>query len=158
MNTKNGSGFPNAIKLAKLEARRDHLAKKIYYLDLKIAEIKYPEADWSELDGWVVYLLQSGEFYKIGCAANMQERISALQTGNPLKLRLIDFIRCKSKTEAEQLETRLHKIFSVKNVSGEWFKLSDVDICKFKDVRSDRIYPELFGLNQRRSQKLPYKE
>lgn len=81
-----------------------------------------------------VYVLQSGDYYKIGIARDVQHRISQLQIGNPIQLRHIFSAR---KARATDIEKAIHKGFSYKHVRGEWFKLSDADIA---DIRSQLAF------------------
>lgn len=67
-----------------------------------------------------VYLLKTGEFYKIGMTKNVQKRITTLQTATPHKIELLAY---KESDNACDDEKTAHKLFKDYRVSGEWFKL-----------------------------------
>lgn len=61
---------------------------------------------------------------KIGIANNPQKRLQTFQTANHEKLIILRVIKVKSRTEAFQFETTLHKKFKKFHIRGEWFKLT----------------------------------
>ena len=74
-----------------------------------------------------VYLIRMDETtYKIGYG-NVQQRLKALQTGNPNKLRVIAC--CPG---GQCLEDLLQRKYSHKSIRGEWFKLDDTDVENIK--------------------------
>jgi len=80
-----------------------------------------------------VYLISSeiedSICYKIGFTRRDPEyRIKEMKTGNASELKIISTFSSKWGT---QIESRLHKIFKHKKISGEWFTLSNSDISKF---------------------------
>lgn len=90
----------------------------------------------------IVYLIniERTDLYKIGITRKTpQERLKALQTGNPNKLVLTDFY----KTDIyNQIETVIHRRFKHKkyqpddfeNLMGEWFQLNFEDVKNFKNT------------------------
>jgi predicted GIY-YIG superfamily endonuclease len=70
-----------------------------------------------------VYFIQNGKHgsIKIGVAANIEQRICEMQTGNPFELRLIASMEFSSRKQAIGVETVLHKKFRRHHVRGEWF-------------------------------------
>ena len=72
-----------------------------------------------------IYVLQCQEFYKIGIADDIKKRMASLQTGNPIKLRLI---LCQRHSDYKTMERWYHQKFRAKQIQGEWFKLSDDDV------------------------------
>lgn len=54
---------------------------------------------------------------KIGCTANVDGRIAALQIGNPSKLVVHLVMEGGRETEAE-----LHRDFAASRTTGEWFR------------------------------------
>lgn len=79
-----------------------------------------------------VYVVQAGNesLYKIGWTQQDPKiRLSSLQVGNHVKLKLIYVFSACSKS----LEKRLHDIFRNSCVSGEWFKLNTADILDITD-------------------------
>lgn len=73
-----------------------------------------------------VYLIQCGNktYYKIGIAANIEERLYGLQLGNPFLLSIIDSRRMGSKKDALRVETELHNFASSWEIHREWYNLS----------------------------------
>lgn len=70
-----------------------------------------------------VYVIQCGEFIKIGIADDVQRRIGDLQVGNPMKLTLL---RKFKAWDAARMERELHEKLGSHHERGEWFRLSDV--------------------------------
>lgn len=58
---------------------------------------------------------------KIGHAVNAVARRSALQTGNPRKLRLVGWWLMQDKNSAIEAERLLHAELDYRRVAGEWF-------------------------------------
>lgn len=67
-----------------------------------------------------VYLVRSGDFYKIGIADNPAERLAQMQTGNPAKLVLV---RAWPSHQAQREERLIHSLLQRYHHAGEWFKL-----------------------------------
>jgi len=69
--------------------------------------------------------------YKIGFSRNkstLKKRVQALQTGNPNKIKIVNFFNTKW---GRKVETTLHHIYSYKRLEGEWFNLELYDITNF---------------------------
>lgn len=77
----------------------------------------------------IVYLLQSGEYYKIGMTSNLASRKAWFDIHLPHKTELIHTIPCN---DALRLERHLHEHFKDKRLNGEWFSLSEADIAEVK--------------------------
>ena len=73
----------------------------------------------------LLYLLKANNYYKIGIASDVINRIGQLQTGCMFKIELID---CWTINNPYKLEIKLHTLFSNKRMIGEWFNLNDEDI------------------------------
>ena len=67
-----------------------------------------------------IYIIRSGDHYKIGIATNIAERVNAMQTGNPIELELV-----ASWPPARPLEdeAKLHAELAVYRGLREWFEL-----------------------------------
>ena len=83
-----------------------------------------------------VYLISSsleGDIcYKIGYTKrNPNKRIREMKTGNASELEVIESFQSKWGT---QIESKLHRIFQDKKISGEWFRLTAYDISQFKKL------------------------
>lgn len=67
---------------------------------------------------------------KIGVTSDIENRISALQTGNPYQLFCKAFIPCVNKDQAYRLESFFHRQFKKNRMIGEWFRLHHFDMKK----------------------------
>ncbi len=73
----------------------------------------------SRPDGYV-YVLQAGEFYKIGRTKHLAGRIKTLAIQLPFPARVIHAMPCDGMVEAERW---LHGVFADYRANGEWFRL-----------------------------------
>lgn len=81
-------------------------------------------------DGYV-YLMQSGDAFKIGMSQNPSERLRGISPILPYPVNLL----CIVKTEdMRSLEVTLHERFADKRLNGEWFALSSEDIQYVKSL------------------------
>lgn len=86
---------------------------------------------------YVIHAIE--DIYKIGITSgNVQDRLRLLSTGTHCDLAIAYscFVR-----QAREIESRLHGIFAVKHVRGEWYRLNacDIEVVKaecerFKDA------------------------
>lgn len=67
-----------------------------------------------------VYLIQCGNFFKVGISKQPKRRLKEIQTCNPLPCRIIG---TKSVEDAVHLERFIHSELTECNSSGEWFEL-----------------------------------
>lgn len=65
---------------------------------------------------------------KIGRTNPLKDRMSELQTGDPVRLRLLEYIEAR---EDAFLEAQLHREFHQKRRSGEWFDIEAEAIVPF---------------------------
>ena len=68
-----------------------------------------------------IYVIQDGEYTKIGIALSVAHRMYQLQVGNPRQLTLL---KSWEVEDVSTIEDRLHSMLSRYYVRGEWFKLS----------------------------------
>ncbi len=54
-----------------------------------------------------------------------------MKTGNASELEVVESFQSKWGT---QIESKLHRIFQDKKISGEWFRLTAYDISQFKKL------------------------
>ena len=87
-----------------------------------------------------VYFAQAGASVKIGVADNIDKRLKDLQTGNPIKIRLIAYIPALSKAHAYQIEHGLHRKFISYNVNGEWFHRTMIP--KMLDIKEKVVWKD----------------
>ena len=112
-----------------------------------------------------VYFIYCGDHknspVKIGVTSDIENRVSALQTGNPYQLECKAFIPCADKEQAYRLEVFFHRQFRKSRMIGEWFKLYRFDLKKlmarFSDIERVPIKKQGFNIVKqanKRSRKL----
>lgn len=81
------------------------------------------------------YLIQDGEYYKIGRAFDVNKRLCNLTCSN-IRLKIVSF-------GYADIEYDLHKIFEKKRIKREWFCLNDADVSfiinKFGNPNEDEL-------------------
>lgn len=78
-----------------------------------------------------IYLIQSGEYYKIGIANDPKSRLAQLQTGNPIKLQLVF---CYGFEDASAVERVLHQKYTDLRINGEWFGFDHSPEYEFSQI------------------------
>lgn len=80
-----------------------------------------------KIPGYVYLLFSENGFCKIGKSKSPADRLKTLSVKLPFDIEPLSFFVCDDYNLAERM---LHEHFSHKRVRGEWFNLSDEDICK----------------------------
>ena len=80
-----------------------------------------------------VYIIRINQYYKIGQTTNPEKRF-----GEYTKLmHEPETICCVYCDNYIKIEKELHKMFSDKNTNGEWFILSDKELYKKNEIKSE---------------------
>lgn len=84
----------------------------------------------------IIYLLNSGVYYKIGKTKNLPARMETLAVGvaAPFDIKLIHHFKTNDYSGEER---KLHNMFADKRTEGEWFTLSEKDVNYICSLRGD---------------------
>jgi len=86
-----------------------------------------------DLRGYVYLLKSSSGHYKIGRTANPNDRLHTFEVKLPFEVEYAHVIPCYNMYK---LETDLQKLFSLKRINGEWYKLDRADVKWIKGLPS----------------------
>lgn len=84
-----------------------------------------------QTEGFVYLLKSEVGFYKIGHAANPNDRIRTFNVKLPFQVEFEHLIKCKDRFTAER---KLHKRYADKRLNGEWFHLTADDVAAIKAI------------------------
>jgi hypothetical protein len=96
------------------------------------------EAKEEEVKMYVYFIQAFGERslvrIKIGKSRNPEARLSQLQVGSAVKLKLLGKVKCRDESHACSIEKFAHNIFHKQRKHGEWFNLSAKHIQQIKNL------------------------
>jgi len=118
-------------KAGILAALHKFACENANYTDiLKILPAPQPEeAPNEQIEEGYVYLLKSGQYYKIGRSSELERRIKQISIALPEEVTLEHAIRTD---DPAGIEAYWHRRFDTRRVRGEWFQLSSSDLRAFK--------------------------
>lgn len=85
-----------------------------------------------------LYAIKAGDFVKFGVAFDVMSRLSNLQTGCPLEMKLIGYVEA-----VPWAESAVHSYAQEEHVRGEWFRYAGraqeiSEVIRLKDYRNLR--------------------
>jgi hypothetical protein len=90
-----------------------------------------------KIDGYI-YLLRSGDAYKIGRARSVDDRVKQISPVMPYPVEILHTIPSNNVVRAER---ELHQQFAPKRLKGEWFNLDERDV-RLLQMCNAKLYDE----------------
>ncbi len=140
---KNNRGLPSGKTIARhfgsraglLNALAQYSAGNESYADITAmlpqgfqVKAKEKPSGYKIPEGFI-YLIKSGDFYKVGRSDDLERRVKEIRIALPDKAVLAHTIRTD---DPAGIEAYWHRRFAEKRSNGEWFKLTPLDVAAFK--------------------------
>jgi hypothetical protein len=116
--------------LADWVAEKNEFADIAEFVPVAPQEVK-KDSRSTENEGFV-YLLKSGDHYKIGRSDTLERRVKQIAIALPEELTLEHAIRTD---DPPGIEAYWHRRFADRRANGEWFRLTPSDLRAFKKRR-----------------------
>jgi hypothetical protein len=102
---------------------------------------QYPAFDTNEskTEGYI-YVLKSGEFYKIGKTVNPHGRFMQI---SPVMPEPVEVVGLYYDPDIAAAESALHEYFSARRVNGEWFRLAPEDLAFISNRDKTGLVPAM---------------
>lgn len=118
-----------------IEALREWISGKSEFADVAamlpapaLAKNSPIKATTKPIEGHV-YLIKSGDFYKIGRSDELERRVKEIRIALPNAATLVHSIRTD---DPPGIEAYWHRRFAAQRANGEWFKLAAADVAAFR--------------------------
>ena len=136
-----GDIIPNWDTVIKLAKALDMAPKELMPSDIKASRLQHAlnYVPTNDAEHHAVYIVQCGDFYKIGITTDIARRISNMRSNNPYKFDIILERWCLSKTRALRIERLSHRRLAKWAHSGEWFHISDSEATQVLKIAADSI-------------------
>ena len=118
-------------KAGLIAAFSEWLSRNDDFADLVelLPETSKEEVNPVAINEGLVYLLKSGDHYKIGRSDEIERRLRQISIALPEEVTLVHTIRTD---DPSGIEAYWHRRFSEKRANGEWFRLNISEVRAFK--------------------------